>query len=107
MNKEEVILTIQEAGTEFSKIMEAIREPEYAAGYYQAIRDMAKLISYAPLDADFDAERERLTGDNKRLKEENKELRRRVECQQRLIGKLLTKSKDADLLGVKIDRGKR
>ena len=107
MNKEEVILTIQEAGTEFSKIMEALREPEYAAGYYQAIRDMTKLIAYAPLDADFEAERERLTGDNKRLKEENKELRRRIACQQRLIGKLLTKAKASDLLGVKIQTGKR
>lgn len=107
MNKQEVILTIKEAGTEFSKIMEALREPEYAAGYYQAVSDMVKLISYAPLDADFDAERERLTGDNNRMREQIKELRRRVACQQRLIGKLLTKAKASDLLGVKIDRGKR
>lgn len=107
MNKQEVILTIKEAGTEFSKIMETLREPEYACGYYQAVRDMVNLISYAPLDADFDAERQRLTGDNKRLKEQNKELRRRVACQQRLIGKLLTKAKSSDLLGIKIDRGKR
>lgn len=107
MNKQEVILTIEEAGNEFSKIMEALREPEYACGYYQAVRDMVNLISYAPLDADFDAERERLTGDNKRLKRQNKELRKQVACQQKLIGKLLKRVKSSDLLGIKIDRGKR
>lgn len=107
MNKKEVILTIKEAGTEFSKIMEALREPEYAAGYYQAVRDMTKLIAYAPLDADFEAERERLTGDNNRMREQIKELKGRIACQERLIGKLLTKAKSSDIMGIKIETGKR
>ena len=107
MNKQEVILTIQEAGNEFARIMEAIREPEYAAGYRQALRDMTNLINFAPLDADYEAEREKLTGDNKRLKAQTKELRQQVASQQRLIGKLLKRVKASNFEGVHIQMGKR
>lgn len=107
MNKQEVILTIQEAGNEFSRIMAVIHEPEYAAGYRQALRDMTNLISYSPLDADFEAEREKLTGDNKRLKAQTKELRQQVASQQRLIGKLLKRVKASNFEGVHIQMGKR
>lgn len=78
MNRMEVIMTIKKVGAQFSRVMEAMNGEEFAAGYRQALSDMMKLFGKAPIDPDFDAEREAMLAHIKALTDENDLLK--VEC---------------------------
>lgn len=78
MNRMEVIMTIKKVGSQFSRVMEAMNGEEFAAGYRQALSDMVKMFAKAPIDPDFDAEREALLARIKALTDENDLLK--TEC---------------------------
>ena len=71
MNRMEVIMTIKKVGAQFSRVMEAMNGEEFAAGYRQALSDMMKMFGKAPIDPDFDAEREAMLAHIKALTDEN------------------------------------
>ena len=78
MNRIEVIMTIKKVGEKFSRVMHTLNGEEFAAGYRQAISDMMKVFGKAPIDPDFDAEREALLERIKALTDENDLLK--TEC---------------------------
>lgn len=101
MNKQEVVMTIKIAGQRFGRIMACFNGAEYTAGYYQAINDMVKLFDHAPLDADFDAERENLLRHVSGLSKERNELRAALNERDATIEKLMKHIDLGEVLGVK------
>ena len=89
MNRQEVMETITHAGTEFGRVMACIREPEYVAGYYQAVNGMVRLFRYAPMNADFDSEREQYRNQVRVLREEKNSLKRDLRQRDAIIEKLM------------------
>lgn len=89
MNRAEVIMTIKAAGNRFTRVLASLCGAEYAAGYKSAISDMIELFAKAPLDADFEAEREALLAQIKCLKMENEILGRECAKQHVTIEELL------------------
>ena len=78
MNRMEVIMTIKKVGAHFSRVMNTLNGEEFSAGYRQAISDMVKVFGKAPIDPDFDAERESMLAHIKALTDENDLLK--TEC---------------------------
>lgn len=101
MNREEVILTIKIAGERFGRVLACYNGAEYAAGYYRAVSDMAKLFDYAPLDADFESEREKWLRQVSVLSKERNELRAALNEREATIEKLLKHVNLSEILGVK------
>lgn len=108
MNRHEVIMTIKKAGGHFSGgMMEVLCGENYAAGYRQAVADMVELFKKAPIDPDFEAERNSMMEQIKRLKAKNAELEQEVCNQHASIQKLLTHVNIAEVLGVGINSQKK
>lgn len=101
MNKQEVIQVIDRAGSEFGRVMACLNGPEYVAGYYQAVHDMKRLFEYAPMNPDFEAEREELHERVQVLAEEKKGLKKDLRERDAIIEKLLKHVDVAKVMGVK------
>lgn len=104
MNKVEVITAIKSVGRKFSNVMAVLCGDEFAAGYRRAIYDMTELINAAPMDANFEAEREAMLSEIKRLKEANAALEQEVCEKHATIEKLLSHVNLAEVVGVKTKR---
>jgi hypothetical protein len=101
MNKVEVIRAIEIVGRKFSNVMAELCGDEFAAGYRRAIFDMTELISKAPMEANFEAEREAMLAEIKRLVEKNAALEQEVREKHATIQKLLSHVNLAEVVGVK------
>lgn len=100
MNRNEVITTIKNVGGHFGGVMEVVCGEEYAAGYRRAISNMVELFSKAPLDANFEAEREAMLAHIRQLKAKNAELEQEVAEKHDTIQKLLSHVNIAEVLCV-------
>lgn len=101
MNRQEVVLTIKKVGSQFRNVMTCFHGTEFAAGYYQAIRDMVRLFEYAPLAADFETERDELNRHISNLSEERNRLRQQLNERETTIEKLMEYVDIAEVLGVR------
>ena len=101
MNRKEVILTIRTVGRQFSRVMACLCGPEYASGYNQACNDMIRLFNYAPLEADFEAERAELHRRLSVLAEEKRGLKQALNERDATIEKLLKHVDICKVLGIK------
>lgn len=100
MNRAEVIMTIKTAGSKFAGVMASLCGEEYSAGYKRAISDMVNLFAKAPIDADFEAERESLLAEIKCLKMERDMLSRDCAKQHATIEELLKRVDIHEVLGL-------
>lgn len=104
MNRLEVITTIRYAGARFSHIMAELCGTEFEAGYKRAIADMTNLFERAPLDEDFEAERNALLARIKELEVKNEELEQEACEQHAAVEELLKHVSLPEVLGVAIKR---
>lgn len=104
MNRAEVITTIKYAGTYFSQVMSTLHGPEYRMGYSRAIADMVALFNKAPLDEDFEAERNALLARIKELEVKNEELEQEACEQHAAVEELLKHVSLPEVLGVSVKR---
>lgn len=104
MNREEVITTIKIVGNRFSQVMAALCGAEFGAGYNRAIADMINLFRRAPLDEDFEAERNTLLTRIKELEIKNEELDREACEQYATVEELLKHVNLPEVLGVGVKR---
>jgi hypothetical protein len=100
MNRKEVILTIKKVGGEFGHVMSIINGEEFAAGYRQAISDMMKVFGKAPLDPDFESEREAMLAHIRFLKSENEQLKTENDRHTKTIEGLMKYVDIHDILGI-------
>lgn len=100
MNRNEVIMTIKNVGGGFANVMDVLIGEEFAAGYRRATADMVKLFTEAPIDPDFEAEREAMMKQIKRLKAKNAALEQEVCNQNATIQKLLSHVNVPEVLGI-------
>ena len=89
MNRKEVIFTIHSIHDNFSRALAHLVAPDYAAGYKQALNDMAKMFENAPLFEDFEEERKELHSIIKSNSAQITKLKKTVEKQERTIDKLM------------------
>lgn len=104
MNREEVITTIKIVGDRFNRVMTAMHDTEFVMGYNRAIADMINLFKRAPLDKDFDAERNTLLARIKELEIKNEELDREACEQYAAVEELLKHVNLPEVLGVAVKR---
>ena len=104
MNRAEVIFTIKKVGNHFGRVMECLVSREYAAGYHQAVCDMARLFAYAPMETDYAAEREGLLERITKLREDKKRLKTALKDRNAIIEKLLQITDVADAFGVRAEK---
>ena len=100
MNRAEVIIVIKNVGDRFANVMATACGDEFAAGYKRAIIDMATMFDKAPLDADFEAEREAMLKHIEMLEIKNEELEQEVCSKHAQIQELLKHVNLAEVLGV-------
>lgn len=100
MNRTEVVMTIKKVGANFGRVMASLCGEEYAAGYGRAVEDMVRLFNDAPIDPNFEAEREAMLAHIEALKAKNEELEREVCEKHATIQKLLNHVNIAEVLGV-------
>lgn len=101
MNRYEVIMTIKKAGNGLSNVMDALYGEDFAAGYRRATVDMVRMFNEAPINPDFEAEREAMLNQIGRLKAKTAELEREVCNQNATIQKLLSHVDVSEVLGVR------
>ena len=104
MNRNEVIMTIKKAGTTFGQVMCNLCGEEYAAGYNRAVKDMIRLFNEAPIDPNFEAEREKLLLIIDNLTAENERLEQEVCEKHATIQRLLSHVNVAEVIGVNIKK---
>ena len=104
MNRTEVTTLIRHVEKQFEHVMQCLCGHEYAAGYKQACADMIRLIGYAPIPNDWEAERAELVEEVRKLRAERLDLLREVNKKDRTIQKLLKHVNVADILGVDVSK---
>lgn len=100
MNRMEAIMTIKKVGAHFSSVMSVLNGDEFAAGYRQAISDMIKMFGKAPIDPDFEAEREAMLAHIRKLNEENDFLKKEYDKQAATIEELVKHIDLHEVLGI-------